>query len=539
MSGKRYYGYQGYSGYRRSSGPSDGLFGWTVFMFLLIGFVLFCWMGSYYIFAHPEIATNYNLLKRLHKLEDPQRFEITAAPRGEFLKPGQLLERFASMTSGELRRTNETLLRSFIRNYHQNRDLVPYAVGTYRVLGTLPLSGKTFAEPGLVALLQAVEQPEVLLEQLFTADDRNLPALQHALTPGQEIKLEKPLDLSAVVHVDRLPDNRIRLTTMPLLYGTYGASQGQPSFSLEPPATLNIEAGLPVLTADQMTQLTGGKIGKSADGKKGGHIARIREEMPTPTPDPQPRVAKALPAEHAANTAQSAGQPAVARAIPVNAPAVLPAIPVNTPPQVAAAPAPAAVVPPSFPAANPLPVASPALPTTPLPAPVPASTVPHARPVAVAAPATPSAPPSSAPAVPATTFPATNAVGIPVPGTSEVWPVYSPGQMPRGRLVDASEGSSLASRGIGGERHYLEGRFAVTAAGNGRAVLRPQGALAGVPMGPSSKVRVIVEFPGGSQLPSEGSTISRDNLRPFQITSVKRGDDGQINIYAREITRGQ
>jgi hypothetical protein len=26
---------------------------------------------------------------------------------------------------------------------------------------------------------------------------------------------------------------------------------------------------------------------------------------------------------------------------------------------------------------------------------------------------------------------------------------------------------------------------------------------------------------------------------PFMITSVKRGDDGQINIYAREVTRGQ
>jgi len=111
--------------------------------------------------------------------------------------------------------------------------------------------------------------------------------------------------------------------------------------------------------------------------------------------------------------------------------------------------------------------------------------------------------------------------------------------MPRGRLVEPAEADTLANRGIGGERHYLQGRFTVTAAGNGKAVLRPQGAIAGVPMGPSSKLRVIVEFPAGTVPPSEGNTISRDNLRPFQITSVKRGDDGQINIYAREITRGQ
>jgi hypothetical protein len=90
---------------------------------------------------------------------------------------------------------------------------------------------------------------------------------------------------------------------------------------------------------------------------------------------------------------------------------------------------------------------------------------------------------------------------------------------------------------MGGERNYLQGRFTVTASGNGRAVLRPQGAIAGVPVGPSAKVRVIVEFPAGVIPPNEGSSLSRDNLRPFQITSVKRGDDGQINIYAREVTR--
>ena len=122
---------------------------------------------------------------------------------------------------------------------------------------------------------------------------------------------------------------------------------------------------------------------------------------------------------------------------------------------------------------------------------------------------------------------------------SEIWPLYAPGQMPRGRLMDPSEGQQLASKGIGGERNYLEGRFTVTASGNGRAVLRPQGAIAGVSMGPSSKVRVIVEFPAGTIPPGEGEAVSRNNLRPFQITSVKRGDDGQINIYAREVTRGQ
>lgn len=506
---KRYYGYQGHSGYR-SGGNSDGLFGWTVFMFLLIGFVFLCWMGSYYIFAHPEKAANYRLLLRLHKIEPPQRFEITVAPRGEFMKPGQLLERFGSMTASEVRRTNENLLRNFVRNYHQNRDLVPYAVGTYKVIGTMPLTKDSFCTPGLVALLQAVEQPEILLEQPFTCDEKNFPNLKQALNPGQEIKLEKPLDLSAVIHITRLKENenRLLLTTMPLLYGSYGSAKGGTSFSLEPPEELNLDGNLPVLSNDRIAELSGGKIGKvNALSLK---LSRIPEEEATSTPEP--RVSKAVVASTPVKTALPAAEPTVARAIPVNAQAVLPAIPVSTPVPVAT-PAPAAMALPATP------VATPAVPVAPTAAAIPAVAT-TARPAVVTNP-------------PVVT--ATNQQTAAAP--SEVWPIYAPGQMPRGRLVDPSEGQSLVARGIGGERNYLQGRFTVTASGNGRAVLRPQGAIAGVPVGSSAKVRVIVEFPAGAIPPNEGNLISRDNLRPFQITSVKRGDDGQINIYAREVTR--
>jgi hypothetical protein len=517
MSGKRYYGYQGGSGHRRGAGAKDGLFGWTVFIFLLLGFVFLCWMGSYYIFANPEKAANYRLLIRMHKIEPPVRFEITGAPRGEFLKPGQLLERFGSMTTSEIRRANSNLLRHFIRNYHQVRELVPYAVGTYRVLGTLPLTDETFCKPGLVVLLQAVEQPEVLLEQPFTAQEKDLPGLKRSLVTGQQIKLEKPLDLSAVVHIERLSENKILLTTMPLLYGTYGAAKGEASFSLEPPEGLNLEAGLPIISPDNIAKLSGGKItgDKALEGKNGeklsGHLSRIAEEMATPTPEP--RIAKAIPVKQS-RSVEEATTP-IARAIPVNEPAVLPAIPVSTPI-----------------GADSSTVAPRAIPVgTPLPTPTPISTpVPNASPK-----------PSAIPLVPLPTNAATmTATNPPVATTpSEIWPVFEPGKMPRGRLVESSDAQDIASRGVGGERHYLKGHFAVTASGNGRAVLRPQGAIAGVPLGPNAKVRVIVDFPAGATPPAEGNVISRESLRPFQITSVKRGDDGQINIYAREITRGQ
>jgi len=568
MSGKRYYGVNGYGGQRRSAYASDSLFGWTVFIFLLIGLVFLCWMGSYYIFAHPESPGNYNLLKRLHKIEPPQRFELTGAPRGEFLKPGKLLERFGSMTASEIRRTNENLLRAFIRNYHQCRDLIPYAVGTYKVVGTMPLTGKDFCNSGLVAILQAVEQPEVLLEQLFTADDKNLPALQLALGKGMEIKLEKPLDLSAVIHIDRLPDNRLRLTTMPLLYGRYGAGKGSVSFSLEPPDFLDLNAGVPVLTPEQIQNLSNGTLANPSGTKKWNHISRLSEEVQSSSPEPI--TAKALDTKQQTKQAPSLlrSDTTVARALPVNVQPVLPAtavgsslqstIPITPNPHnsFTGTQAQPTITPPAgqeisqeIPRA--LPVGTPlALP--PLPASTPAITSkPTPKPTLQAT-------PTPTPAADSSPMLATQSLAVaPVPGngtnqmattmtnqgvlspTSEVWPVYMPGQMPRGRLVEASEANDLASQGVGGERHYLNGRFTVTASGNGRAVLRPQSGISTLTGGSSSKVRVIVDFPQGFTPPSEGNIISRDSRRPFLITSVKRGDDGLINIYVREITRGQ
>jgi hypothetical protein len=44
-----------------------------------------------------------------------------------------------------------------------------------------------------------------------------------------------------------------------------------------------------------------------------------------------------------------------------------------------------------------------------------------------------------------------------------------------------------------------------------------------------------VEFPAGSTPPAQGSTVNRDESRPLEITEVKKQEDGQLNVFAREI----
>lgn len=114
---------------------------------------------------------------------------------------------------------------------------------------------------------------------------------------------------------------------------------------------------------------------------------------------------------------------------------------------------------------------------------------------------------------------------------SASWRTYSPGQMPRGKLLTWNVAPELADTGVGNGHYYLQGKYVVTASSDGRVVMRPQSEY-----GESiSSVRVVVDYPAGAPLPAEGSRVSRGESRPFQIIDVRRGSDGEVNIYAREV----
>src|SRR5258708_36805637 len=91
-----------------AEGPvRDHLFVWTVFILLLIALAFACWLGSFYIFGHPEKPRPYQLLKKLGKIEAPRRFEVTAAPPGEFLTAQNLFEKYSRFTPLQFEQGND------------------------------------------------------------------------------------------------------------------------------------------------------------------------------------------------------------------------------------------------------------------------------------------------------------------------------------------------------------------------------------------------------------------------------------------------
>jgi hypothetical protein len=328
----------------RSKGMATDLFIWTIVILLLIGIAIGCWIGSFYVFGHPEKPISYSLLTRLKKLDPPKRFELTDAPRGQFLNPDKLMEKYGAMTPREMAHANDQLLRDFIRNYKLSPELVTYVVGDFNILDSYELKESDFFPSGVVVIAEAKKNKNVLLEHVFTADAKVVPILHRMLLTGLDLQLNRGLDLSALLNVKRLDDGRIQFTAIPIVYGSYATTSGPGTFSLDPPKTVNVSVGLPVVSTGLVAEATQ----KLALFKKRTGLSEetTTAEMPTQArPLPQLVRVERPVAVNEANT-PPAPTPEPPTSAPTPPPALTPSVLVEaTPPPTTPTPSPTAAPP--------------------------------------------------------------------------------------------------------------------------------------------------------------------------------------------------
>jgi hypothetical protein len=443
------------------------------------------------------------------------------------------------MGSAELTKTNAELARNYIRNFQQVRGLVPYVVGRYVIMDARELSSSDVFTSGMVALTDSIENPELLMEHLYPAEPPTVPLIKQTLTTGLELKLDRAHDLSVVIHVERFADGRIMLTSVPLLYGTNTVMRGTGTFSLEPPLSLNLEGGWPLFK--EQARLRGEM-----------HYTQFRQGAPRPQAQAQVAIpgfapsGTPPPAENQlvrVEAAKAVTPPPIVQVQPKKGKAGAKATPTpkgklakgKPTPQPSASATPIVIAEKSTPA-----------PAPPAPAPI-AQTSPPPAPAKKPAPAPPAAT-QSAPEIALAQPVETPVRAQPVqPGAPDLgtlasttgggsWKTFPPGKMPLGRLIATGDLKEIADRGTAGERIYLKGQFVVNFSDANRAVLRPRGKLTdSVLHFGAAPTRIIVEFPTGYTPPPPGSTVSRDESRPLEITEVRKQEDGQLNVFAREI----
>jgi hypothetical protein len=398
---------------------------------------------------------------------------------------------------------------------------------------------------GMAALTTAVDSGEVLMEHVYPAKPEALPLMKQTLTVGLEVKLERSHDVSAVIHAKRLIDGRILVTAVPLLYGSYTVTRGLGTFRLEPPPSLNLVAGWPLFKSQEPASIEQhlaeypqktaaaqtGPISVPGSGAIGipppprNELVRIEQARPVAPLAMTPPVI-AGNEKLAKTTAVLGGKKGKKQKLESPAPAATPSqavvaqnksAPAGTPITVASALAP--------PVALKLPVATPA----------PASKSPDAGLVAQTSPAGVATPVPVLPAQPAPPGGANVALASNAGGGN--WKTFAPGKMPLGRLIATGDLNDVADHGVAGERVYLKGQFVVNFSDANKAVLRPRTTLTSkvLHFGGGSSTRIIVEFPRGYTPPPQGAVISRDEMRPFEITEVRKQEDGQLNVFVREI----
>lgn len=509
-----YIRYDDPSGYGRPRKKKTNFFAWSVAILLLTGFALAAWLGSFYIFWQPERPQSYKILKKLHKIEPAKRFELTAAPAGEFLTSKQIYDRYIGMSPTELAKLNAELARNYIRNFQQVHGLVPYVIGRFNIMQARELRPDDIFLSGMVALTNAVDHGELLMEHIYPADPQALPLMKQTLVTGLEIKLERTHDLSAIIHAERLADGRILITAVPLLYGSYTVTRGPGTFTLEPPLDLNLIAGWPLYK----------DMGRRSAEEQ---FAKYREQnAPPPTgpvaiaglsPTPPPPAANEL---IRVQPAAQVEQPKVAAVTPPPVPTPSPTKPTKGDKKNRK----------GSPTPSPTPTRSPAMVAQAKPTPTPVAT-----PAATSTPAVAAATPAAPAASPSASAPE-NALASTAGGGT--WKMYLPGKMPVGRLITLNDVQDLADRGLAGERVYLKGQFTVNFTEPNRAVLRPKTGLTDAVLklaGGGQNVRIVVDYPAGYNPPTRGSTVARDDARPYEITEVRKQADGQLNIFVREI----
>lgn len=248
---------------RRQPAPGSGnLFLWSVFLLLLLGLAMASWIGTFSVFGHPERPYAYRILRKIKKLDPPQRFKANAAPPGKFQGAEDLYNRFAALNDFDLRQANVQLTRDYLRNFQQTTAAVPYLMGRFHIIRAIPLTKDDIFQGGAAVLAASVDYPQLLVELILPSDETTGQRISEMVLPGFSLELRRTYDLSAVVHVARLPDQRLQATVLPLAYRNMMLRKSGVAFSVitpgevilageSKPAELKLEKEWPIVKLEK------------------------------------------------------------------------------------------------------------------------------------------------------------------------------------------------------------------------------------------------------------------------------------------------
>jgi len=230
-----------------------GIFWWTIAIVVLMALAAFSWIGSIYVFTHPEKPFSNQLLARIHRLEPIRQFNEKDRPVGKSLTPPELYQKFYPFTADNLSNHNGLLRRNYLTNYTSREEKPYYVRGRFRVVHARALQEGDVFPCGVVARAVAVNEDgkefrNVIVEYVLPTAK---PVAGGEFTPGDMLDIDsrpsKKRLYGAVFNISRMNDDVLVFTVVPLAYGEHLIEPVQHRvLNAVPPARLNMKGNLPM-----------------------------------------------------------------------------------------------------------------------------------------------------------------------------------------------------------------------------------------------------------------------------------------------------
>ena len=237
---------------------SPAYYWWTLANVLALCLAVLSWLLCLHVFEHPEIPRNYELLKKLGRIEPPEDLAEMQAPPGDSADPRAFYRRYAGLMPEDLSRFNAALMRNYLTNLKEAK-LIQYAEGDYLVEKVRSLGKDDLFHPGFAIRARAMIAPDeftkpapwpVVIEYLFPTTNTEAPGW---IAPGDLLSVAKFPNCAMLLHVTKLDGEDtpvICLTVVPVAFGTFRAGKDK-QFELQAPAELNPAGPLPVFPVER------------------------------------------------------------------------------------------------------------------------------------------------------------------------------------------------------------------------------------------------------------------------------------------------
>jgi hypothetical protein len=236
---------------------SPAYYWWALVNVVALCLAVLSWMLCLHVFQHPEIPRNYEILRKLHRVEPPKPLPAMEAPAGESADPRAFYRRYAGLSDDNLSTFNAALMRNYLMNLKEP-NLIQYAEGDYQIQDVRELGPEDLFHPGFAVRAQAMIAPDeftkpapwpVVIEYLFPTDDLQAKS---EFPKGAPLTVSKFPQCAMLLHVAKVAgeDTPIMvMTVVPIAFDPFEVDK-EPKFKLKAPTELNPAGPLPVFKAE-------------------------------------------------------------------------------------------------------------------------------------------------------------------------------------------------------------------------------------------------------------------------------------------------